>query len=90
LTDEQKRDRQTDRQTDKDRERERERERQRERRLGFPGIREHIFGNELSVPKFGKKNLRLPVSFPKTGTRKLWCLQCRQCKLLNVIALILT
>ena len=36
--------------------------------------REHTFGNKLSVPKFGKKKLKLPVPFSKMGTGKLWCL----------------
>jgi hypothetical protein len=85
-----KRDRQEERQRDRQtnkrkKERQRETDKERDRQLTdiqkerlnfsvFPGIREHIFGNELSVPIFGNKKLKLPDSFSKTGTRKLWCL----------------
>ncbi len=68
--------RQTDRQTNnrkKDKERHRQLTDIQKERLNFLvffRIREHTFGNELSVLIFGNKKLKLPDSFSKTGTRK--------------------
>ncbi len=76
-TDEQKKERKTKRDRLRDRQRDRQTTDRQKERLNFsvfPGIREHIFRNKLSVPIFGKKKLKLPDLFSKTGTRKLWSL----------------